>query len=191
MSFARFSLVPIFGLLPLLSFGCSDPVPATPRGAFFLRFVSPSFQTCPINTHEGKIGSVTATTHDRVLVDGEEGAAIDCRVSGSGPFSVQATASQATAENAYGFTLAISSITGSATQEAPATGSVSFSSTQTGGDAAASATDEPCIFFFNTAAGQGVSAGKIWVSFTCSKLQLDMSVCEINEGHAIFENCET
>jgi hypothetical protein len=190
MSFARLGFVPVLGLLPLLSSGCSDPVPATPRGAIMVRVVD-SGADCSVIGHEGRIGSVSGTDHLRVLVDGEEGADITCRVAGAGPFAVTATASQATTEHVYGFSMAIPSIAASATVDAPATGGITFASEDTGGDSLTSDNNNPCLFYFNAAAGQSVSAGKIWVSFNCPAMLLDTSTCPINEGHAIFENCET
>lgn len=193
MSLIRLGFLPILGLLPLLGFGCSDPVPPTPRGAFDVRFYSPSFTTCPHNTHVGTIGQVTATSKT-VVVDGESGASVDCEVKASGGgFSVSANASGTDPEtgNAYTLRFSIGSISASATVDAPATGNVAFQSTQLGEPAQSNANG--CMFFFDPAQAENarVSEGKIWVSFVCPELNINTNVCEIDQAWAVFENCDT
>ena len=186
---ARLGITPILGLTPLLGFGCSDPVPATPKGAWSISFESPG-ATCPVNGHNAVMGDVTDRTKKSVLVDGEGGASVDCRVSGSGSFTVSASASDV--EKSVGMTLVINSISPGATVDEPATGGISFSSPTTGGEPAVSANDMPCIFYFVPDSGEGVAEGKIWVAFQCDKMILDQSDgCRIKQGYAIFENCET
>jgi len=191
MSLARLGFVPVLGLFPLFAFGCSDPVPPLPRGAISLHYNSPSFQKCALNSHYAKIGSISEASFDKVVVDGEGGAAIDCSVTGNGPFAVSASASGTTEGKSYSFSMTIGSIRGSATEMEPATGSVAYSSTQTSLEVSSSASDEPCIFYFNADAGQTIATGKIWVTFQCPKMLLDTKVCEIDTGYAVFENCET
>jgi hypothetical protein len=88
-------------------------------------------------------------------------------------------------------TLAIGSISASATLDAPATGAVAYTSDRTGGDQVVSDSADPCIFYFIPDSGEGVAAGKIWVAFECPKMLIDTSTgCGIRQGYAIFENCE-
>lgn len=185
---ARLGIVPIFGLTPLLGFGCSDPVPATPRGAWSISFESPD-SSCPVLGHNAAMGNVTDHTKDTVLVDGEGDATIDCEVSGSGSFAVQARGIQD--QKSLALTFLIKSISPSATIDNPAMGAISFTSDKTG-DPAVSAPDTPCTFYFIPNSGEGVTEGKIWVAFKCEKLSLNGSDgCKIRQGYAIFENCET
>lgn len=191
MSLRRLGFVPVLGLLPLLGFGCSDPPAPLPRGAFHLHYNSPTFEQCAVTSHYGDVGLVTESTHDKVVVDGEGGAAIDCSVTGNGPFAVSASASGTTGDKSFSFLMTIGDIRGSATEAEPAKGAVSFSSKQTSYEVSSSDSAEPCIFYFNAEGGQTIAAGKIWVSFKCPKMVLDTKVCEIDEGYAIFENCDT
>lgn len=190
MTLARlgFGLLPVLGLLPLIGAGCSDPVPPTPRGAWSVSFISPN-ANCPVSGHNAKVGDVTDHTKERVIVDGEDNVSVDCTVSGSGSFNVSANA----IDNANGlaFTMAVEGISPSATLDKPATGGVSFSSPTTGGEPAQSNSMDPCIFYFIPDSGEGIDAGKIWVAFQCPSMQLDMGTCAIQQGYAIFENCET
>ncbi|MCC6555235.1 MAG: hypothetical protein IT372_19910 [Polyangiaceae bacterium] len=190
MRLARLGFVPVLGLAPLLSFGCSDPVPATPRGAWVVSFESPSFESCPITSHNATMGEVSDSQRKTVLVDGEGGATVQCSVSGSGSFSV--TAFAASTETQVGFSMAIKGISSSATLDAPATGSISFSSPTTSGEAVSSLTENPCIFYFVPNTQEGVAEGKIWVAFQCPAMRIDTADgCRIKQGYAVFENCDT
>jgi hypothetical protein len=96
--------------------GCSDPVPPTPQGAFQATFVSDS-ASCMIAGHNTAVGAVTSSTKDKVLVSGIDGADIECTVSGSGTFSVQAKITQ----NGQGLEINIPKLTAGATKDSPAT----------------------------------------------------------------------
>jgi hypothetical protein len=189
MNFARLGLVPVLGLLPLLGFGCSDPVPPTPRGAWALGFVDPG-PDCEVGGHNAAMGNVTKDTKTKVLVDGQDGASIDCTVTGSSSYRVEAFSTDS--QNGLQLGINIGSITAQATKEAPAVGSVSFSSPNTGGEPAYSDANTPCNFWFVPKSGEGIGSGKIWVAFECPKVTINMSTaCKISSGFAIFENCET
>lgn len=190
MSLARTGVFSALGLVALLSLGCSDPVPPTPRGAWVIYFESPSSTECPILGFTAKMGDVTDRTKTKEYVDGEGTASVDCTVSGSGSFSVTAQAAQT--ETAVGMTMSIGNIAATATSAMPAIGSVSFSSEESGGEYISPVTGEPCNFYFIEGSGEGVAAGKIWVAFECPKMQLDQATgCRIRESYAIFENCGT
>ncbi|WP_437671327.1 hypothetical protein [Sorangium sp. So ce131] len=187
MSLARLGFVPVLGLLSLLSVGCGDDPPPPPRGAFRMNFADPG-AACSTAGHLAQLGSVDGSHKDRVLADGEEDATVSCTVSGSGSFSVSARATNtATAQS---ITVNISSISPDATEDAPATGSVSFSSVATAGDTFVSSPD-PCNFWFIPESGQGVDAGKIWVAFECPAVTNEGQTCQIRNGFLAFDSCDT
>ncbi len=164
--------------------GCSDPVPPTPQGAFQATFVSDS-ASCMIAGHNTAVGAVTSSTKDKVLVSGIDGADIECTVSGSGTFSVQAKITQ----NGQGLEINIPKLTAGATKDSPATGSVNYASAKTSGTVFTSTTDTPCNFYFSDDQ-QGVASGRVWITFDCPKvIQGTMKTCKIGPGFAIFENC--
>jgi len=69
----------------------------------------------------------------------------------------------------------------------PAVGSVSFFSIKTAGDAFSS---PECNFFFKEGTGEGVTAGKIWVSFECPSVVESTRTCGLSESHILLENCD-
>ncbi|XXX74033.1 hypothetical protein WMF30_40945 [Sorangium sp. So ce134] len=187
MSLARLGFVPVLGLLPLLGLACSDPAPPTPRGAYSLNFVKPG-ASCNVNGHSEVLGEVTAARRLRVVADGDEGATVDCSVTGSGTFDVSAELrNSATATR---ITLKIDDISPSTTKEMPATGSIIFSSAKTSGTPYTSTTDEPCQFWFDADSEQGVDAGKIWVVFECPAVKSGSQyTCEIRRGALALDSC--
>ncbi|AUX35577.1 MULTISPECIES: hypothetical protein [Sorangium] len=186
MSLARLGFVPVLGLLPLLGFGCSDPAPPTPRAAYSLNFVKPG-ASCNVGGHSEVLGEVTAARRLRVVADGDEGASVDCTVTGSGSFDVSATLkNSATATQVR---IKIVDISPGATKEMPASGSVSFSSAKTSGTTFTSTTDEQCQFWFDAESEQGVDAGKIWVVFECPSVTDGQYTCEIRRGALALDSC--
>lgn len=189
MSLVRLGLVPVLGLLPLLSFGCSDPVPPTPRGAWSLAFVDPG-AGCEIAGHNSAMGAVTKDTKDLVLVDGQDGATVECTVSGSSNFSVEVYSVDS--NSGLTLNLNIGSINAQATKAAPAVGGLSYSSFKTGGEPVSSDGMSPCIFWFVPETREGIGPGQVWLAFECPKMTIDTSnACKIQNGFAIFENCGT
>ncbi len=187
MSLARLGVVPVLGLLPLLGFGCSDPAPPTPRGAFTLNFADPG-ASCTIRGHRAYLGEVNEIEKTRVVADGESSAKVSCSVSGSGTFSVYANARNA--QTAQEVTINIAAITPGATEDAPATGSVAFNSAESSGKVFVSDPKDPCRFWFEPDSDQGVDAGKIWVAFYCPTMKSDQnSGCRIVNGIAAFDSC--
>ncbi|AUX25048.1 hypothetical protein SOCEGT47_055910 [Sorangium cellulosum] len=185
MSFARLGFVPVLGLLPLLGFGCSDPAPPTPRGAFTLSFVGGG-STCNTTGHGANLGVVSQDRKDEVLADGD-GAVVECDVSGSGSFSVSGRARDTA--NAEEIQVTIDGITPQASQAEPATGYISFSSARTGGEVFVSDPDDPCRFWFTPGSQQGVDAGKIWAVFECPRMLNEGYVCSIRGGVLAFDSC--
>jgi hypothetical protein len=188
MNLARLGLVPVFGLLPVVSFGCSDPAPPTPRGAWRVSFVDPGLD-CPIAGHDAFLGKVDASTEGAVIVDGQDKTSISCSVTGSGSFNVSAKGDNLSTAQGGILDIKINGISSAATRESPALGTVAFASTETGGSAATSS--EPCHFWFVPNTKEGVDTGKIWVAFECPKMLIQGGSCQIAQSYAAFENCDT
>ena len=184
MRFSRLALaVCSTSVLAVFAAACSDPVPPTPQGACKADLLS-NGGACLITSQEVALGSVTASTKDRVLVaNGPESADVACQVTGMSSFNVSASITV----SGEGIQISIPSISSSATKMAPAKGSVVFSSKQTGAYSSDSKT--PCDFYFTQGTSQGVASGKVWVSFMCPAIVNGMSTCEMAESFAIFENC--
>jgi hypothetical protein len=185
MRLSRFALaVCSTSVLAVFAAACSDPVPPTPQGACKAELLS-NGGACMITSQEVALGSVSATTKDRVLVaNGPESADVACSVTGMSSFNVSGSITV----SGEGIQISIPSIASSATKMAPAMGSVVFSSKDTGG-AYSSDSKAPCAFYFTQGTSQGVASGKVWVAFTCPSIANGMSTCEMAESYAIFENC--
>ncbi|WP_437596934.1 hypothetical protein [Sorangium sp. So ce590] len=186
MSLARLGFVPVLGLLPLLGLGCSDPEAPIPRAAYSLNFVDPGIN-CNVSGHSETLGDITADQRVQMLADGEDGATVDCTVTGSGTFAV--TGKARNSATATEIRVKIDGISPAATQEMPATGSVSFSSARTSGITFTSTTEEQCTFWFDPDSEQGVNAGKIWVVFECTAVRSGRDICEIRRGTLAFDSC--
>jgi hypothetical protein len=188
MKLAHLGLVPVLGLFPLLGFGCSDPAPLTPQGAWSLQFIDPG-PTCPVAGETQQMGAVSVRSKDQLLSDGEPGITVDCKVSGSGgSFTVSATGEDK--NKAIYLDISINGITKDSRRETPATGNITYSSPKTSGDAAMSS--EPCSFWFEPGSDQGVSPGSIWVAFECPTVSIDgQDGCEIRQGVAFFGSCDS
>lgn len=171
--------------LAVFATACSDPVPPTPQGAWSINLISPNGD-CKIKGHSAKMGSVTSSSKDSVLVaGGVEGADVTCLVSGTSSFSVYGTGYL----NGVGVQISIPAIDSSATAMKPALGGISLSTADTGGPYS-SPSAMPCEFYFIPGTGEGVASGRIWVAFTCPAIVQQMSTCNLGESFAIFENCD-
>jgi hypothetical protein len=171
--------------------GCSEPVPQTPDGAFWLTTIQPDAIACHIAGHTDQVGTVDSKQHSPVVTDGTDGIVVDCSVSSiagnaAAPFQVYAKLDATTKTGNY-LELNIASITAAAKIDAPAVGTLVFSDPKTAGNGF----QGNCNFYFEGGAGEGVSDGKIWVSFQCDGLVSAMSTCPVKQGYAIFENCLT
>jgi hypothetical protein len=185
MRLSRFALAVLStSVLAVFAAACSDPVPPTPQGACHAELLS-NGGACTITSQLVDVGSVSATTKDRVLVSGgPESADISCQVTGTTSFNVTGSVSV----SGEGVQISIPKIDSSATKMAPAMGSVTFASKESG-RAYSSESDAPCAFYFPQGTSQGIASGKIWVTFSCAKVVGGMSTCEIDESVVIFENC--
>ncbi len=173
---------------PLVAFallgGCSDPVPPTPQGAFQVNF-SDNGAACSIASHRTEVGEIDASTRTTIVVDGVTDAKVSCTVSGAGPFSVSGKVQLGSDL----LNIVIPAISPGATEMSPATGGVSFISFRTQ-DVYQAGGDMPCNYYFTEGTGQGVAAGKIWVSFVCPMVFEGDKTCGIAESHVILENCD-
>jgi hypothetical protein len=173
------------------SFGCSSPVPATPDVAWQVN-MSSAGASCNLMISTRSIGDINETSIQQRVTDGMNGAAVSCFVwpNGSG-FGVDVRASQ----GASSLNLFIDKIDDSATKDAPVNGGVSYESDAT----VALYSGSSCSFYFinpdPSGHGMGVSAGKIWVAFTCDGITNGSasppSTCPVAQSFAAFENCDT
>ncbi len=164
------------------SWGCSDPVPPTPQGAYQVTFSSPS-STCGIQGHNAKVGYIDGLERSSVVVDGD-GASVSCTVSGSGTFAVEAQITK----DADNLQIAVPAITSAATPMNPVKGRVAFASPTTVSNYVADKNHE-CNFYFLPGSKEGVGAGKIWVAFQCPEVVAQDSTCRLLESYVLLENC--
>lgn len=185
MHFARLALTLLVPpAIVVSSFGCSDPVPPTPRGAFSVSFVEFPVIECQIGGHNTKVGDVTDSTKAKLINDAEDDTEVECDVSGSGTFRATGSIFQ---KKINFLEIVIPGIAPSTSEAAPAKGSIAFSSFNTSGEAYSS---DQCDFWFDNSQ-QGVDAGKLWVAFKCDAVTGEQSTCKISQGYVIFENCGT
>ena len=186
LGFASLALVTSCGLFAAM--GCSSPVPPTPKGAWVVTVgVGTTSSACHINQHNAQVGVVGKNERGDEVTDALDGASVSCTVQGSGSFKVQGSASQ----SGKSLSISIGSIDSSATPDKPATGSLSYASSNTAGNAYVNPTATPCKFWFEPKTGESVAAGKVWLAFACDAIRDDGhdSTCAVRSGYAIFENC--
>jgi hypothetical protein len=170
--------------------GCSEPVPQTPDGAFFVQMIQDDPSQCMIAGNTAQEGVIDNAMRGTVVSDGTNMTVVDCTVQSNAgnmaaPFQVHGKL-DATGKTGDYLEIEIASISPSATEMAPAVGSVIFASPKT---AEESYNGNTCTFFFENK--ETVDDGKIWVSFACTNVVSGMSTCAISKGYAIFENCLT
>jgi hypothetical protein len=183
----RFARIALALLVPPALFvqgvGCSDPVPAIPRGAYVVSLSDFPAIDCEIVGHNGEVGDVADSTKNKLYNDAEEGAQVSCEVSGEGNFRVTGSIFL----NGNYLEIVVPGIAAGTGTAAPAIGSVAYASLETGGQAYSS---DQCQFWFANEQ-QGVAAGKFWAGFKCDTVVSEMSTCKISQGYVIFENCGT
>jgi hypothetical protein len=138
---------------------------------------------CALADSTRGIGQVDASAMANLVTNESPGGTVDCSVTGSSTFAV-------TAEAGLGddgvLSIDIPILPTTATKAAPAIGFVEYESEATSATPYSSLS---CDFYFE--GNEGVSAGKVWVSFTCAKItdgEKD-STCALTQGYAVFENC--
>ncbi len=165
----------------------TSPVP-TAQAAWSVTTEQPDGSACPIAAGTQALGQVTASTKTMILTNGTGGAAVTCSVLGSGPFEVDATASDAS----IGLQISIPAITASATAAAPAPGTVSLNAVGASPDGGPLVLyTGSCSFYFVPSTPEAVTAGSVWVAFTCPGLTntITMDTCPVTESYALFESC--
>ncbi|APR86153.1 Hypothetical protein A7982_11502 [Minicystis rosea] len=172
-----------------MSAGCSEPVPVSADGAFFLATIQDDPLKCSHAGHTVQVGAVDSVQKTTVIIDGTDQITVDCNVvslkESGAPFKVQGKIDAQLKSGNY-MEIAIPSISPSATADAPAAGSIVFSDPKTAGQPYSGS----CDFYFEQK-NQTVADGRIWVSFKCDALTSGMSTCPLKQGYAIFENCLT
>jgi hypothetical protein len=135
----------LLGSLSLVLVGCEDAPPPTPAGAFALQLLD-SGATCNLATHNAAMGVVGQAGDPDLISDGANGAVVECEVSATaGGFKL--VARLADGPNLQVNVPSISAANN--TDEASgAEGSVTYVSSDTGGDTYASA-GTPCLFWVN------------------------------------------
>jgi hypothetical protein len=168
------------------SIACGDSVPPSPQGAYLVTFTRPA--GCSISGHNAKVGDVTASQRNAVVVDATDGATVTCSVTGAGPFNV----SGQIMKGADSLQIAIDSLPTSATKANPAKGSVSFASPNTVKAYVADGSKAPCDFYFADPK-ESVASGKVWVAFSCPTViaggSLMPDTCSLLESYILLENC--
>lgn len=184
MRFVRLGLSGLaFAVCAAGAIGCSDPVPPPPQGAYQVTFTAP--KGCSIAGHNAKVGDVTQTQRNTVVIDGTDSSSVSCGVTGAGPFSVSGQVSKL----ADSLQIAVDSLPSNATKASPAKGRVSFASPNTAKAYVADGT-HMCDFYFPAGSKESVAAGKVWVAFTCPTVIAEgMDTCALQESYIILENC--
>jgi hypothetical protein len=166
--------------------GCTNTPPIVAEGGWLVSFLDTG-NDCNLVTHNTELGSVDNADIRQLLKDGEQegqyAAKVECSVTGDGTFNVSGSAK--TAEKSLRIT--VNGLSDAATQAAPVTGSVSYSSaTKTAGNPFSS---QACDFYLTDDQRGQTASGKTWLSFACETLSGPMNTCGISVGYAAFENC--
>jgi hypothetical protein len=170
--------------------GCGGSSAPPEDGAWFVSMVSDTGM-CSLADIMSKTGLVTDQSKQMTIENGMSNLSLDCSVTqGTGKsFAVAITAQDTTPSTGSTLQFNIPSISPSATQASPATGTVSYSSAATVDEEYAS---HACNFYFSSKS-EGVALGQIWVTFDCPMITngAAMSTCDMQTSYAIFENCLT
>ncbi|MFT3768132.1 MAG: hypothetical protein QM820_21995 [Minicystis sp.] len=186
----RFTLVAVSAVALATLAGCSEPVPQSADGAFFIATSQPDPSVCIHVGHTTQVGTVDSTQRTTVVTDGVDGINVSCTVeslagSMTPPYLVKGKIDALSKSGNY-MELLIPSISPNAKPDAPAQGSVVFSDPKTAGNPYSG----PCDFYFEQS-NQTVDNGRAWLSFKCAELTSSMSKCPLTTGYVILENCLT
>ncbi|MFO0550290.1 MAG: hypothetical protein U0271_17985 [Polyangiaceae bacterium] len=161
---------------------CDEPPPPPAEGGFGLT-LNDTGVDCNLATHDALVGDVGSSGTNTLATDGLDSAKVSCTVEAS------ATGFFIEASIAKGPSLVVSVDMSSAnTADNPATGNVSYVSTDTGGDVYNSPTATPCQFWIE--GGEYVQAGAAWVSFSCDEVANEGNTCKVTNGVFEVRNCE-
>lgn len=157
---------------------------AVPKAAWAVAFEDAG-PDCQVGSENRQVGQITSDAVTSLVTDGESEATVSCTVADTGSgFQVSALASQ----QGVALTFLIGSLPATATKDAPATGSVSYASPNTG----SAFTSADCDFYFTAGTPQGVKEGEVWLTFECPQIAAAVdNVCAIGIGYAAFEGCST
>ena len=87
----RFTMVAVSAFVFLTYAGCSEPVPQTPDGAFYVTTVNNDPSKCTIVGNSMQLGKVDQNEKNTVITDGTNGTKVDCEVlNTAAPFDVHA-----------------------------------------------------------------------------------------------------
>jgi hypothetical protein len=172
------------GLVGLVA-ACEDPPPPTPAGGYTVAFSQTTGGVCGIGSHQNKMGEVLGTGDPTLITSGTQDTTTTCTIEAvSGGFSVQASL-----DSGATVTVSIGAISDSTTEAAPATGSISYASSQTAGDVFQSPQATPCEFWIDAEAGQYVRAGEAWITFRCAEVVNENDTCGISTSYFALRNC--
>lgn len=175
------SMLGVAAVLALASSGCSEPVPPASKGAFIVSFLS-NGGDCKVKGHQSQVGGVTAKERTDLKTDTVKGAQIYCGVyDNGGTFDVEGNIRL----EDRSLSISLKGVSPTASEDAPATGSVNYSSSDTGGS---SYNSNNCRFYFREQ--EGVAAGRFWADFRCDELTGGVSTCAVNFATIALENCE-
>jgi hypothetical protein len=158
---------------------CEEPPLPVPAGAFYLE-LRDSGADCNLVTHEARVGVIGNSGSPELVTSGIDGTDVTCSVTGEGSFEVKATVDAAPFVQ-----ITVNGFSKSATEDAPVQGTLSYASSDTGGDTYSSSS---CNFWLGSD-DQTVAAGKVWLSFQCDAVGSEGNTCEIFEGYLAVENC--
>jgi len=188
----RFAHLAAFGCCAFLCSvpvaGCSDTTPVPQKGAWTVEFSRGNNSECADDTpFNADVGTVTATDPSGVVTDGSDDVTVQCTVTGSSSFDVDALVSGRTGS----LSVVIKGISSKSTQDHPAHGSASFFAPNLGGSTYSSAGTGCDFWFEGKQRVEGGTTGKIWASFACDQVTHDSSICALSDGVIVFENCGT
>lgn len=172
------------GLTGLVA-ACEDPPPPTPAGGFTVAFSQTTGGVCGIASHQNKMGEVLGDGEPELVTSGTQDTTTSCTIEAAGGgFSVSASL-----EGGATVSINVPSISASATEAEPVTGSVSYASTQTAGDVFQSPQATPCEFWIDADAGQYVKAGEAWLTFRCAEVVNEADTCGLSTSYVALRNC--
>src|ERR1035437_6602831 len=97
-----------------------SPAVPTAQGAYQVTSGEPA--GCNVSGHTNKVGDVTSTQRNAVLLDGTSGASVSCFVSGNGPFGVMGRIQQ----GGDSLQISVAALSANATKQAPSKGQVDY-----------------------------------------------------------------
>lgn len=167
----------------LILAGCSDPVPPPAQGAFTATFGNSPDVVCPAINPSPVIGVGMISEKEKAMViDGENGAAVSCKVVPSGSTFVVQNASISQGSTSITLNVVVGS-------DAEAEGKVSLKGPNTDKGAYVPVNGSTCTFSLIEG-----GEGRIWLKFDCPTMERAGQIgaaCSVQNGIAAFESCET